>query len=290
MKNECVVTGASSQIGQVLLDQLSERFLRVQACSRRAGTGSGNRNGNVTWRLADLETDYVVGPETTHLIHLAPLYLLERVLAAAPQPLRVIGISTCSVLHKAQSTSTAERKLAAELGAAEEQAIATAGRKGHQLTLLRPTMLYGVGRDGTVGVLQKFASRFGFLVIPGNAQGLRQPVHVGDVAQAVLLCLEQAETIGRTYEIGGLEQMTVCDMCKKILQDNGKQVRVFHIPMWALKGVIAVARGLRIRPDWDVALLERAKQDQTVDNCAAIYDFGYAPRSFDGATIKHKFG
>lgn len=283
MNVECVVTGASSQIGGPLLGLLPDRFFRVNAWSRKPQA----EVRGVAWQRADLSEVYKIDETVTHLIHLAPLALLAPVLEHA-HPMRVVAISTCSVRHKAQSASPAERMLARQLLVAEERVIAAAKRKGHQLTLLRPTMLYGVGRDGTVGMLQKFARRFGFLMVPGKALGLRQPVHVADVAQAVVQCIRHDTTIGRCYELGGGSQLTLRQMSERLLVDNGKRPRVYSAPLWLLKLVVFAARVTKVRPDWDVGLLQRAQQHQTVNNHPAMQDFGYAPRPFSGKYVVRK--
>lgn len=279
MKSACVITGASSQIGDVLLPKLQGVFASLVAWSRQPFTGEGQA---VSWQCQDLEADYELDAEVTHVVHLAPLYLLAPLLAKAQRPLRVVGISTCSVIHKAQSSSLAERELAARFLAAEQKVIKLAQQQGHELTLLRPTMLYGLGRDGTVAVLQKFACRFGFLLVPGNADGLRQPVHVEDIAQAVVQCLNTKATIGKTYELGGRSVLSLRELCAKILLDNGRRPRVFSIPLWMLKLAIYGARLSKLRPDWDVGLLQRAQQNQTVDYGKAQRDFGYDPMGFQG--------
>lgn len=283
MKIECVVTGASSQIGDALLGLLPDLFFRVIAWSRLP---QADRRG-VIWQRADLAEVYNVDETVTHLIHLAPLALLAPVLEHA-HPMRVVAISTCSVRHKAQSASPTERMLAQQLQVAEERTVAVAKRKGHQLTLLRPTMLYGTGRDGTISMLQKFSQRFGFLLVPGKALGLRQPVHVADVAQAIVRCVQQDITIGRCYELGGRSQLTLRQMTERVLMDNGKRPRVYSAPLWLLKLIIFVARVTKVRPDWDVGLLRRAQQHQTVDNRLAMQDFGYDPRPFSGKYVARK--
>lgn len=283
MNVECVVTGASSQIGGPLLELLPDRFFRVNAWSRKPQA----EVRGVAWQRADLSEVYKIDETVTHLIHLAPLALLAPVLEHA-HPMRVIAISTCSVRHKASSASPAERKLAEKLKNAEKQVITMARRKGHQLTLLRPAMLYGAGRDGTVAVLQKLARRFGFLLVPGRALGLRQPVHVADVAQAIVGCIDHDKTIGRCYELGGRVQITLRQLAERVLTDNGKRARVYSVPSWLLRPVIDAARILKIRPDWDVGLLDRAQKNQTVDNRPAMRDFGYDPRPFNGKGLTRK--
>lgn len=283
MKTECIVSGASSQVGDVLLSLLPAVFSRVTAWSRQTRP----EVRGVTWECADLNEVYKIDETVTHFIHLAPLALLASVLEHA-HPMRVIAISTCSVRHKANSASLAERRLAQQFLEAEQQVVAAAQRKGHQLTLLRPTMLYGLGRDGTVGMLQQLALRFGFLLVPGKALGLRQPVHVMDVAQAVMGCIAHEATISKCYEIGGLAPLTLRQLSEKIFSDNGKKPRVYSVPLWVLKPFIHMVRALKIRPDWDVGLLSRASQNQAVDNRPAMQDFAYQPRHFSGKRIEQK--
>lgn len=283
MHVECVVTGASSQIGGPLLALLPDKFFRITAWSRQPQA----ELRNVTWQRADLSEVYKIDETVTHLVHLAPLELLAPVLEHA-HPMRVIAISTCCVRHKADSASYAERKLAQELKKAEEQVIRAARSKGHQLTLLRPTMLYGAGRDGTVAVLQKLAQRCGFLLVPGKALGLRQPVHVADVAQAIVGCIEHDKAIGKCYELGGRGQIMLRQLAERVLIDNGKRARVYSVPSWVLKPIIHAVRILQIRSDWDMGLLDRAQKNQTVDNRPAMNDFGYDPRSFNGKSLVHK--
>ena len=84
MNVECVVTGASSQIGVPLLELLPDRFFRVNAWSRKPQA----EVRGVAWQRADLSEVYKIDETVTHLIHLAPLALLAPVLEHA-HPMRV---------------------------------------------------------------------------------------------------------------------------------------------------------------------------------------------------------
>lgn len=281
MTMHCVMTGASSQLGAPLLAQLSKRGFSITAWSRYAADQPAF--STVVWQQADLQQPPVIAASTQLLIHLAPIHLLPAVLANTKLPaLRIIAISTCSIRFKAQSHCRHEQQVAADLLAAERQAVRLAAEHGHQLTVLRPSMLYGVGRDGTVAVLQRFIRRFGFIVLPAQATGLRQPVHVVDVVQAVLACIDQPSTVGQCYELGGAERLTLEQLVRCIFIQNQRRPRVLKVPQWLLRALIAMVRWTRLRGDWRPGLVARAQQAQVVDNRPAQQAFAYAPRAFDG--------
>lgn len=283
MVKHCLVTGASSQLGKPVLTQLVRDGFAVTAWSRDV-SGQAVIPG-VSWQQADLREPPTVASSVSLLIHLAPIDLLPEFLATRLPALRIIAISTCSIRFKAESACAQEREFAAQLLAAEQRTQLLAKEQGHQLTVLRPSMLYGAGRDGTVAVLQSFIQRFGFIVLPAQAAGLRQPVHVDDVAHAVLACLCQPATINKCYELGGAEQLTLEQMVRCVFIQNDRKPRVLAVPQWLLRGLIAIVRKTRLRADWHPGLVARAQQAQTVDNTAAQSDFSYAPRRFDGRFI-----
>lgn len=286
MSKECLVTGASSQLGAPVMAGLMAAGFIVTAWSRQPAPPVGADSSAVQWQQAAVQQPPTVAASTQLLVHLAPIDLLPALLAAATlPPLRIIAISTCSIRFKAQSDCPHEQRLAADLLAAEQQAIQQAREQGHQLTVLRSSMLYGAGRDGTIAVLQSFVHRFGFLILPAGATGLRQPVHVADIAQAVLACVAQPNTIGKTYELGGADRLTLSQLAERVFTHNNRRPRIYSVPQWLLRGLIAVVRWSRVRGDWRPGLVARAQQAQVVDNSPAQHDFAYAPRLFDGRFV-----
>ena len=66
-----------------------------------------------------------------------------------------------------------------------------------QWVILRPTLIYGYGQDKNVSEIARFVRRFGFFPLIGKAQGLRQPVHADDVAEACKAALLNADIVDR---------------------------------------------------------------------------------------------
>lgn len=288
----CLVTGASSQLGAPVMAALAQAGIKITAWTRhpsKQGLAQAQESTrSIHWAYADLAAAPALPSATGLLVHLAPIDLLPALLEASTVPaLRIIAISTCSIRFKAQSASPEEQQVAAQLCAAEQQVRELAERKGYHLTVLRLSMLYGAGCDGTVGVLQKFVQRFGFLVLPAQATGMRQPVHVDDVAQAVLACIERAVTYGKCYELGGADQLSLQQLATCIFTHNQRTPRIITVPHSLLIGLIKLVRWTGLRADWRPGLIARAQQAQIVDHSAAQSDFAYTPRHFDGRFVKN---
>lgn len=280
-QRSCLVLGASSQLGESLLPYLLSAKYKVHAVSRKKCLAQNNTQP-VQWHTLDLQVAERWPAQVSVVIHLAPLYLLPDILRHATQAMRVIAISSTSVRTKQNSPSSTERQVAQRLMQAELDLQQLCQSVGHTLTLLRPTMLYGLGRDATIGRMQKFVQRWGVLPIPAMQTGLRQPVHVDDVTQAILRCIDAPATFNKVYELGGRDCLDVHTLAKRIFTDNHRAVRVVYIPTWLLSFTLMLLQRLRPSLDWSPALLKRAAMDQVVENQAAIDDFQYAPRPFSG--------
>ena len=277
----CLVLGASSQLGDSLLPRLLSTGYEVHAVSRKVCSQSVSA-AKIQWHVLDLHNPTSWPAAVSLIVHLAPLYLLPALLCQATHPLRVIAISSTSVRTKQESPSAAERRVAQRLLQAEQDVRHLCQVNGHTFTILRPTMLYGLGRDATIGRMQKFIQRWGFLPVPARQTGLRQPVHVDDVVQAVLQVINQPAAFNKVYEIGGRDCLDVHQLAKRIFTDNQMTVRIIYIPIWLLTMALMLLKVLWPGLDWSPALLRRAALDQVVDNQAAIQDFQYAPRPFTG--------
>ncbi len=58
-----------------------------------------------------------------------------------------------------------------------------------------------------------------------------QPVYVGDVAEAIVRILGDAETRGRTYELGGPRVMTFREVMEVVLKESGRRRLLIELPL-----------------------------------------------------------
>ncbi len=80
-----------------------------------------------------------------------------------------------------------------------------------QWTILRPTMIYGAPGDRNLSRLLALLRRTPLLPMPGGGRHLQQPVHVADVADAVLTAVERPVATGVTYDVAGPEPLPFAD-------------------------------------------------------------------------------
>ncbi len=110
--------------------------------------------------------------------------------------------------------------------AAGEQVVREAG--GIDWTILRPSVIFGP-RDkllNTFAALQRFAP----LVPLARADTRLQPVYVGDVAQAIIACLDNRLTRGRCYELAGPQVFTLAQLFELAGLYAGRVAPVLRLP------------------------------------------------------------
>ncbi len=80
-------------------------------------------------------------------------------------------------------------------------------RSSLEWTILRPTMIYGTPDDRNMIHLLAFIRRWHVMPIPGSGQKAQQPVHVDDVATAVVDAFFSEKTIHKSYNISGRQPL-----------------------------------------------------------------------------------
>jgi nucleoside-diphosphate-sugar epimerase len=279
-----LVTGASGQVGDYLMARLAALSANsgctVLALSRAAASRD-DASPWLDWRQADLETDLPPDLRADSLIHLAPLWLLPKRLPqfAASGVKRIVALSSTSVFTKNLSPDTAERHTADLLTQAESDLAAGGAEHGFSWTVLRPTLIYGRGREQNISAIAAFIRRHGFFPLPGAARGLRAPVHADDFAQACLAALLSGAARNRAYQLGGGDTLTYCQMVERIFFALGRKPRVIHLPEWSMLA-LAQAAVWTGAPGISVDLVRRMNRDQVFDYSDAVRDLGYSPRGF----------
>jgi nucleoside-diphosphate-sugar epimerase len=281
-ERSAIVTGATGLIGRCLLPLLLERSFAIQAISRRPRPPSGSREPRaVRWVVMDLERPVAVDPAEC-LIHTAPLWLLPELLrtTASAGVKRLVAVSSTSLFTKREAGTPKEREMARRLAEAERIMETLCREHGIRWTVLRPTLIYGGGRDRNVSDIARFIARFGFFPIAGAGAGRRQPVHAADLAAACLAVLDNSATFERAYETPGGETLTYVEMVSRIARGVGRPPRLIHLPRPLLRVALAVASRLPGRRHMTADMADRMDQDLAFDDAAARRDFGYDPRPF----------
>lgn len=112
-------------------------------------------------------------------------------------------------------------------GRGEALAQAASGR-GIAVTSFRPSVIFGPGDSlfsRFAGLLRTLPGPFP-LACPNSRFA---PVYVGDVAQAMVRCLERPETAGGSYELCGPRTFTLKELVELTARQIGRKVRVLGL-------------------------------------------------------------
>ncbi|MDI9238692.1 nucleoside-diphosphate sugar epimerase [Lysobacter sp. LF1] len=272
-----LVFGGTGQIGFPLLGLLHRDGWRITAVSR---SPQADEPG-LQWLQGGLGDVAGLPSRADAILSCGPLdgfahwYAQSRI--ECP---RVIAFGSTSVEVKRGSADAAERDVARRLREGEEGVFATAARRGAAATLLRPTLVYGVGRDATLTRIATLARRWQRFPLPRGANGLRQPVHVDDLASAAFACLPVAETHGQAYALPGGETLTYRDMIARVLACLTPPPTLVELPSPLFNAALFVAQLTGRATGLGEAAVRRMRSDLVFDASPAQRAFGYAPRAF----------
>lgn len=271
-----LVFGASGQIGWPLLAHLLRDGWRVTALSRQV---QYDRPG-LNWLRGDFGAMPELPSRADAIISCGPLDAFARWYGVSALDCnRVVAFGSTSVVVKRGSADARERDVAQRLRAGEEGVFAAAAQRSAHATLLRPTLVYGAGRDATLTRIARLAQRWGRFPLPRKATGLRQPVHVDDLAAAAFAALGSEASYGQTYALPGGETLAYREMVRRVLAVLDPPPALVELPSPLFNLALAAAK-LVGGTGLGEAAVQRMRSDQVFDDAPARRDLGYAPRAF----------
>ena len=149
----------------------------------------------------------------------------ENVVAAAR------GANVRRLLHmSAMGTSDDSPSEYGRSKAAGERAVRESGL---DWTVFRPSIVFGPG-DGFVSLLAPIVRHNPiFIPVIGTGETRFQPVSVYDVARVFADALEKPEAVGRSFEVGGPDVLTLNEIYREIATVLGKRNKpLVHLPLW----------------------------------------------------------
>ena len=274
-----LVTGGSGFLGGYVLGEASRRGHEAVALVRSATAARTVASHGAEPLTGDLDDTGALAesfcvPGSDALVNLASLGFghAPAIVSATQQAgiPRAVFVSTTAV-----TTTLAAPTRRVRLDA--EQRIRESGLKW---TILRPTMIYGAQGDRNLSRLLTLLGQIPVLPVPGGGRHLQQPVHVADVADAVLNAVERPAAAGVLYDVAGPEPLTFSELLRASAATVGSRTRFIPVP---LTPVVAAARcyelfsaGPRIRAEQ----FKRLAEDKAFAIDDAVRDLDYSPRPF----------
>ena len=284
MKKRILVSGASSIIGKSLIQRLQETGCSVIQLSRL----SDDDDNRCQWDFSTQSVSDTSLPKNIQdngvveaFVHCAPAWLLPSHLPDLVNigVHRIIVFSSTSIEGKSNSNSQHDQGIVQLLKAAENEAWQHVQSEAINLSVFRPTMIYGYGYGENLAFIASMIQRFGFFPVVTGAKGLRKPVHADDLANAVCLALFNQDSFGKTYNLSGLEEFSYEQMIQRLFHALGKKPRVVRLPLPVYRFLIKlVVKFMKIPINPSMA--DRMREDLNFDSDAAVRDFAYAPGKF----------
>lgn len=189
---------------------------------------------------------------------------------------RAVFVSTTAIFTYLPAPSKAKRQ-AAE-GAVFQSDLAW--------TILRPTMIYGAPGDRNVERLMGVVANWPVIPVPGSGRSLVQPVHVDDLAEAVVAAWSSDTAIGRAYEISGAEPLSLDATIDVAAHACGRRVRKIHLPIVPVAWILRAIEKAGVTPRIKSEQVQRLAEDKAFSHDAAVRDLGFRPRAFATGTAE----
>jgi len=147
-------------------------------------------------------------------------------------------------------------------------------------TILRPSVVFGP-EDQFFNRFAAIAMISPALPLIGGGHTRFQPVYVGDVADAVIKCLEDPATAGRTYELGGPKVYTFRQLVELLLSEIRRKRLLVDLPFGLAEFQARLMSALP-SPPLTPDQVELLKQDNVVSSGAlTLTTLGITPTAVE---------
>ena len=279
MTDSIGVLGARSFIGECLFNIAQDKNRSFTAFSRRK-IQTENKSKNISWQiLANSPPERLI---IRQWICLAPIWILPDYFAVLESYgiERIVVLSSTSRFTKITSSDAKEQVIVKQLIEGEARLIKWAEQQQIEWVILRPTLIYGLGKDKNISTIINFIKRFGFFPLFGLAKGKRQPIHADDVANACVQVLNTPTVINKSYNITGEETLTYDAMVKRVFKFLDRKCFIVYVPIVFFRIAFVILRHFPRFKNLNVAMAERMSQDLVFDSCEAQIDFKFSARDF----------
>lgn len=273
------VTGGSGFTGSFVVRKLVGRGHEVYALARSDEAAGKLRSLGATPVEGDLDKPgslpaaFAEGA-ATHLVNVASLGFghADAIVSSAEQVglQRAVFVSTTALFTNLPAPSKRVR-------AAAEDRIR---RSSLDWTIVRPTMIYGTPDDRNIARLLRVLRKTPVMPVPGGGKRLQQPVHVEDLAEAIVECTHVDAAIGQEIDLPGPEPMAFRELLMEAGDAIGRRPRLLPVPLRPTVGVLRLYERVSSSPRIKAEQIERLAEDKAFDPEPARKLLGYKPRSF----------
>lgn len=187
---------------------------------------------------------------------------------------RIIFVHTTGIYSKYKMASEEYKKI-------ESDVIEKAKGKLN-ITILRPTMIYGDICDHNISKFIKMMDKMCIYPLIAGGKAKIQPVNARDLGKAYYqVLINEAKTKNKSYNLSGESPISIKDMLKNILNKLDKKILFVPIPLWISVLCAYILKFITLGKINIVEKVLRMDEDRYFENSEARKDFGYTTMSFD---------
>ena len=284
-----MVTGATGQTINCFFDRLrKEKFDKKIICLLRSSSNLNNidsRELDVDFRFCDFNSvnslkNAMHGIKT--VLHAAHISLSEKIIEAG----NLVGVEWFICVHTTGRFSRF-RNSSQEYIRIENNIL----RDHKNVTILRPTLIYGNKLDRNMWKLISKLHRSKFFPIFGNGENLFQPVNSIDLGNAYYDVIDHKNnTFGKEYNLSGRDILSYNSILNLITERLNNKVFFVKVPNLICVLIVYVLNKLPkkiYRCPVKVEQVLRMREDKIFSYKDASIDFNYSPISFkDGINLE----
>lgn len=229
-----LVTGITGHTGRYFIEQLIENKYKGKIrCILRNDNGSEKlKKSGLDYEIiyGDLEDQEFLNYACKNVDEILQIYnirySLNMINAAIKNNVkRIICVHTTGIYSKYKMASSEYKEI--------EEKVLELVKDKIDLTILRPTMIYGDICDLNISKFIKMIDKMKIYPMIAGGKAKLQPVNARDLGRAYYLVLINPEsTKNKQYNLSGSEEIKIIDMLKLIGKYLNKKTIYITIPLW----------------------------------------------------------
>jgi NADH dehydrogenase len=175
-----------------------------------------------------------------------------------------------------QSAKIARKGIYGETKALADEAFQSSGL---DVVTLRASIVYGSELLGVFGQLVDAVGKLPVVPVIGSGRWRSRPVHVRDLSAAVEAVLESPAAVGKTYDLGGPDEVTFDQLIDAVSEYVGRSRPKLHVPYRLVLPMVRLMARLLSSPPVTVSNVLGSNQNVDFDALALARDVAFTPTS-----------
>lgn len=187
---------------------------------------------------------------------------------------RVVMVHTTGVYSKYKMASAEYREI-------EEKIEWILKNEDIDVTILRPTMIFGDMCDRNISKFIKMVDRYPVMPEIDKGRGRIQPVNARDLAKAYYTVLMENHLPELYYDLSGERSVSLHELFDLIGRNLDKKIRYISFPIWLASFGATCIKTISLGKIDFVERVLRMGENRDYGHKLASRDFGYKPETFE---------